>query len=363
LLPLAQAFRDRGDTVAIASGPSFARQAEAAGLDFLPAGLDEEELNARFALDHAEIFTRPIPERRRLAFSRRFGRIDAPARLDELRNQARAFRPDVFVHESAELAAPLVAAELGRVSVQHSFGRMVPWTAIDSAAAEVGPMWERSGLEPEPHAGLFRGPFVDINPPSLHADEPPEGTLVLPHRSVDAAIAEQAGERPLVYATLGTVVTNARTLDVLLAGLAELDADVLLTTGWQNDPADLSAIPANASVERFVPQSEILPRCSLIVTHGGSGSMLGALAHGIPLLVVPHAADQFENAAAAAGAGAARVVMPDELSETAVRDAARALLEDESYRDAAHALAAEIAAMPDAARVAQQIAEQCLSTM
>jgi len=154
---------------------------------------------------------------------------------------------------------------------------------------------------------------------------------------------------------LGTVVRNTATLDVLLAGLADLDADVLLTTGWQNDPAELRAIPANATAERFVPQDEILPRTSLIVTHAGSGSMLGALAHGIPLLAVPHAADQFENAAAVAAAGAGRVVMPDDLSEVAVREAAHALFDDPSYLDAARAVAAEIAAMPSAAEVAEQL--------
>jgi UDP:flavonoid glycosyltransferase YjiC (YdhE family) len=90
--------------------------------------------------------------------------------------------------------------------------------------------------------------------------------------------------------------------------------------------------------------------------------MLGALAHGVPMLAVPHAADQFENATAAAAAGAARVVLPDELSEPAVRDAAGALLDDASYRDAAQDIAAEIAAMPSAAEVVQQIEEQSLST-
>jgi UDP:flavonoid glycosyltransferase YjiC (YdhE family) len=78
------------------------------------------------------------------------------------------------------------------------------------------------------------------------------------------------------------------------------------------------------------------------------------------MLAVPHAADQFENAAASTAAGAARVVMPDELSESAVREATRALLEDPSYRNAARDIAAEIAAMPDAAEVAQQIEEQSL---
>jgi UDP:flavonoid glycosyltransferase YjiC (YdhE family) len=90
--------------------------------------------------------------------------------------------------------------------------------------------------------------------------------------------------------------------------------------------------------------------------------MLGALAHGVPMLAVPHSADQFENTAASTAAGAARVVMPDELSENAIRDAARALLEDPSYRNAARDIAAEIAAMPDAAEVAQQIEEAFLLT-
>jgi MGT family glycosyltransferase len=233
---------------------------------------------------------------------------------------------------------------------------MVSWPAIDGAATAVIPLWERAGVELEPHAGMFRGPLVDICPPSLGSERPPSGTTVLPLRPVDAAVSERPGERPLIYVTLGTVVTSARTLDILLAALADLDADVLLTTGWQNDPADLATIPANASVERFVPQSEILPRCSLIVTHAGSGSTLGALAHGVPMLAVPHAADQFENAAASAAAGAARVVMPDELSESAVRETALALLENSSYRQAAREVAAEIAAMPSAADVAARLA-------
>jgi MGT family glycosyltransferase len=248
-----------------------------------------------------------------------------------------------------------VAAQLGLPSAQHSFGRMVSWNAIEAAAADVAPMWERAGVELEPFAGMFRGPFVDISPPSLDSERPPDGTTVLRRRPVDAIVSDHSGERPLIYVTLGTVVTSSRTLDILLAGLAELDADVLLTTGWQNDPAELTATPANATIERFVPQDEVLPRCSLIVTHAGSGSMLGALAHGVPLLAVPHAADQFENAAASAAAGAARVVMPDELSESAIRETARALLDDASYGDAARAVAAEIASMPSAAEVADRL--------
>jgi UDP:flavonoid glycosyltransferase YjiC (YdhE family) len=356
LVPLAHAFRDRGDDVAFAAAASFASHAEAAGLQLLPTGLDEKEVNARFAPAKAESQTLPIPDRRRFVFTQRFALIEAPARIDDLRAHAQEFRADMLVHDASELASAVVAAQLGIPCVHHSFGRMIPWSTIELAAVEVVPMWERAGVEPAPFAGMFTGPFVDICPPSLDSERPPDGTTVRPRRPVDAVVTNHAGERPLIYVTLGTVVTNVRTLDILLAGLADLDADVLLTTGWQNDPADLRAIPANATVERFIPQDEVLPRCALIVTHAGSGSTLGALAHGVPMLAVPHAADQFENASAAAAAGAARVVMPDDLSEAAIGEAASDLLEAASYRAAAQAVAAEIAAMPSAAEVAEQLA-------
>jgi UDP:flavonoid glycosyltransferase YjiC (YdhE family) len=356
LVPLAHALRDRGDTVVFAAAASHASHAEAAGLELLPTGLDGGEVDARFAQAREHSQTLPIPERRRYVFSQRFALIEAPGRVDELRERALAFEPDLIVHDASELAAAIVGAQLGVTTVHHSFGRMIPWSTIEAAAEHVAPLWERAGVEQAPHAGMFRGPFVDLSPPRLASERPPAGTTVLPRRPVDAQLAEQTGPRPLIYVTLGTVVRNMRTLDVLLAALAELEADVLLTTGWQNDPAELAAVPANATVERYVPQEQVLPRCSLIVTHAGSGSLLGALAHGIPLLAVPHAADQFENAAAASAAGAARVVLPDDLSQDTVREAAEALLEDPSYRNSAHAIAAEIAAMPSAAEVAEQLA-------
>jgi UDP:flavonoid glycosyltransferase YjiC (YdhE family) len=356
LVPLAHAFRDRGDTVLFAAGASHASHAEAAGLELVPTGLDISEVDARFAAAKAHSQTLPIPDRRPYVFSQRFALVEAPARVDELRERALAFEPDLIVHDACELAAAIVGAQLGVTTVHHSFGRMIPWNAIEPAVEHVAPLWERAGVEPAPHAGMFRGPFVDICPPSLDSPRPPAETTVLARRAVHAAVSEQTGPRPLIYVTLGTVVRSVRTLDVLLAALADLDADVLLTTGWQNDPAGLASVPANATVERYVPQENVLPRCSLIVTHAGSGSLLGALAHGIPLLAVPHAADQFENAAAASAAGAARVVMPNDLSEATVRDAAEALLAAASYREAARAIAAEIAAMPSAADVADALA-------
>lgn len=353
LLPLARAFRDRGADVAFATAGSFGRVTEA-GFAHLPAGIDQRELDSRYASHRAEIFTLPIPDRREQAFSRRFALLDSPARVDDLRAQVSAWMPDVLVHESAELAAPLVAALHGLPSVHQSFGRAIPRVAIDRAAAIVAPLWELAGLAPDPDAGMFRGTYVDIAPPSLASEPPPAGTRVIPLRPIERS-APVPTPRPLVYVTLGTVFTNVASYRLLLAALAGLDADVLVTTGLQNDPAELGPLPANTTAERYVPQADVLPRAALVVTHGGSGSMIGALAHGVPMVVVPQQADQFDNATAATTAGAARTLLPDAMTEEAVRDAARAVLEDPRYRDAAEAIAAEIAAMPSPEEVAGRL--------
>jgi UDP:flavonoid glycosyltransferase YjiC (YdhE family) len=71
---------------------------------------------------------------------------------------------------------------------------------------------------------------------------------------------------------------------------------VIATIGRNNDPSALPAAPGNVRVEQYIPQELLLPSCDVVVTHGGSGSMLGALRHGLPLLFLPQGADQFRNA-------------------------------------------------------------------
>ena len=87
--------------------------------------------------------------------------------------------------------------------------------------------------------------------------------------------------------------------------LAPLDARVLLTVGEGRDLSELGALPGNVRVESWVPQETVLSHASAVVTHGGYGSMLGALAHGVPSVGVPlFSFDQWQNAAAVARAGA-----------------------------------------------------------
>jgi UDP:flavonoid glycosyltransferase YjiC (YdhE family) len=81
------------------------------------------------------------------------------------------------------------------------------------------------------------------------------------------------------------------------------------------------------------------------------------LVAGLPLVLVPQGADQFDNARACERAGAARVLMPDQVVPSAVGDAIDAVLRsDSTERAAARRLADEIAAMPAAAEVAEALA-------
>jgi MGT family glycosyltransferase len=163
-------------------------------------------------------------------------------------------------------------------------------------------------------------------------------------------------QQPLVYVTLGTVFNKPELFRPLLQGL-DGSVSALVTTGRNVDPQSLGSWPPSVRVERFVPQAHVLPRCAAVVAHAGSGSVLGALAHGLPLVLVPQGADQFDNAARCAAAGAAVVIAPEELTAEAVRAALKRVLDEPSFAEAARRVQAEIDAMPTSEEVASRLEE------
>ena len=118
--------------------------------------------------------------------------------------------------------------------------------------------------------------------------------------------------RPCVYLTLGTVSFGAvEVISRAIAEIAPLEVDILVTVGPEGDPTALGEVPSNVHVERFVAQSAVLPMVDLIVQHGGTGTVLGALEAGLPQLVLPQGADQFFNAEILTAAGVARALQND----------------------------------------------------
>ena len=107
-------------------------------------------------------------------------------------------------------------------------------------------------------------------------------------------------------------------------------------------------MPANAVVAEFVPQAAVLERADLLVSHSGSGTMLGGLVHGVPQVALPRGTDQPQNAALLARAGAGVVVGPEDYTVDTIRAAVEDVTGDPSFRASAERVRDEIAAMPDA---------------
>ena len=171
-------------------------------------------------------------------------------------------------------------------------------------------------------------------------------TTPRPDRSLPLPVELRQPDRPLVYVTLGTSFNEPAVFATILAALADLPVTVLITTGRDLPAGELGPVPGNAVVTSFIPQEAVLPHCAAVVHHGGAGTALGVLAHGLPSVVLPRGADNFAVAARMAAAAGARTVGPGELTENAVRAAVRGLLDDPGARAAAERIAAEIDAMP-----------------
>jgi len=106
-----------------------------------------------------------------------------------------------------------------------------------------------------------------------------------------------------------------------IAGLAGVPARILATVGPHVREA-LGPLTPNARVEQFVPHSAVLTRARLMVGHAGHGSVMRALWHGVPMVLVPWGRDQGGVAARASHLGVAAVVRPDALTPERIRMAA-----------------------------------------
>jgi UDP:flavonoid glycosyltransferase YjiC (YdhE family) len=354
MLPLAHALAEAGHDVAFASGEPVAGEAEADGFTAFRAGPDMDFMEPRSRRVRGLAAALPPSHIRSFVFAELFVRVELEPRANDLIKIVEQWAPHLAVHEVAEFAAPLVATMVGIPYVDHSFGPAVQSDVLRAAGEAAAPYWSSRGLVPHPLGGLYRYLYLDVCPPSLQVPEAVAGAV----QRIRSVATQPPATRvpwldalrglPIVYITLGTVYN--RNLDVfraLLAGFRDEALNVVVTVGKQNDPAVLGRQPPNIHVHQYIPQELLLPHCAAVVTHGGAGSTLGALAFGLPLLVVPQGADQFYNAERVVAAGAGVQLMPDRLTANSVCDAVRLLLHDDTFRDAAHRIKDELDAMPD----------------
>jgi UDP:flavonoid glycosyltransferase YjiC (YdhE family) len=110
--------------------------------------------------------------------------------------------------------------------------------------------------------------------------------------------------------------------------------------------------PPHVHVAAWLDLADEWARCRVGACHGGAGTMLGGLAQGVPLLLLPVAADQFRNAAALQAVGAGLALQGEAQTEAAMRQALQRLHDEPAFTQAAGCMADEIAAMPQAGAVA-----------
>ena len=365
-IPLGRALVEAGHELIVASGADLEPRAAENELPLEQAGPTAME-GAMRAFADPQVKAAPPGDRIRFPAAM-FGSVIPSDKLPALRSLARSQPPDLVVHPPVDLAGPLLAADLGLPSVCYGFAQPFDTDVLAAIAARARPLWEAAGIEPDPWAGVYRGCYLDPCPPALggQLSVPAAGGArpirpeVPGNRNASLpAWADRLGDRPVVYISLGTapLFNQPEKFAPLLAGLADLDLEVVVTVSHLNDPAALGQLRANVHVERWLPLSALLPRCDAVICHAGTGTMLAALAAGLPLVLVPQGADQFDNARACERAGAARALLPDQVSATAVRHAIRGILDSGSTeRIAALRLAGEIAAMPPAADVVEALA-------
>jgi UDP:flavonoid glycosyltransferase YjiC (YdhE family) len=369
LVPFIEACRRAGHDVAVAAPPELGERVAKTGASFFPFAHPGD---AALRPIWERLRGLPADEANRVVLSEIFAGVDAAVALPELCRTVERFRPGLVIRESQEYAA-IVAAE--RFGVPHarvaiSVG-MLETKGFEYTAPVLDTHRARLDLPLDPSGSSLRAePSLTQIPASFEFPEgSPPAELVsrfrVPRQKPNALSDWWSGSQaPLVYLTLGTVAGSMDHLRsayrAALDAVAALPVRVLLTIG--NDlPLDaLGAVPANVHVERFVPQGDVLPNAAAVICHGGTGSVLGALAHGVPLVVTSMFADQPLNAERVGAVGAGIGFQPAAATPDALRAALTRVLQEPSFRVGARRLAAEIDALPAIERAVDRIVELAL---
>lgn len=351
LLPVACAARDAGHEVAVAGSGGLVARIQEHGLAAYATSPQPHHDQAPTSVTRRplEVMDAPAAE---TEFAQNFASRGARRMASAMPEVIRDFRPDLILRDETDLGTT-IAAELADVPVAiHLVLASGLLIRRELVVPQLDVVRAEHGLPADP--GLSRlstGLVLSQAAPSFRSSEAQLQLTPTYYRSGRASSTpgHASNRRPRVYVTLGTIFAGASgdLFERLLAGLAELDADVIATVGVATDPADLGPQPANVRVERFLPQDEVLAGVDLVVSHGGLGSLMATLARGLPSLLLPLGADQPHNAVRAADLGVAVTLDAATVTAEDVAATARAVLEDDLMWRRCSAVADEILALPD----------------
>lgn len=99
---------------------------------------------------------------------------------------------------------------------------------------------------------------------------------------------ERLDGRPLVYASLGTLQNNREaTFRCFADACAGLNVQLVMSHGGGLTSEQAASLGNRALVVPYAPQTDLLARCALTLTHAGLNTVLDSLAHGVPLVAIP----------------------------------------------------------------------------
>lgn len=328
-LGIATVLERRGHEVRFFGRPEMIGRVEAAGLRAV------ELEHARTDLDRYSFHALPTV----------FGYTSSRAVGEELVDVVEANDPDVVVIDAMFAAALNVAPRFGRPSavMLHTFlYRLIDgWRANFAMQSESR---QRAGFDALPSLDELWGERDLLHVNTLSAFD---GEAVVEWRNVmhGAPVLTSEGRAvsvtspwstddptPVVLLSFSTVTEqrDQAMLQRALDALADLPVHVVATTGAIVDPAELVA-PTNAWLTSFADHDQLMERAALVVGHGGHGTTMRALRHGLPIVGIPaKGADQAPNLQMVEAWGAGRALPPD-ADVAGIRAAACEVLEDDRF--------------------------------
>jgi MGT family glycosyltransferase len=338
---LAVQLRERGHEIAAIAPPSIEGVIRAAGFDYIAD---------RSMAPYDPVTDFPDDEIAWMLKNVWLGPAVAQARgvteaIEDARAEAVVCDDTIFGAMAAAEASGLPSAAL------HStvYGRIRRLALDDGARA----FWE-SGLAPlnDARVGLGLGSVESVFDQEAELDRlllltteefsDPEDVLPDNARFVGpplpAATSRRAplgpGSAPVVLVSLSTGnMGQAGMIQKIVNALATMPVRGVVTLGAAMAGTDLD-VPANVTVYDELPHGELLPEAAAVVTHAGHGTVMAALAYGVPLVCVPMGRDQHGVAARVEACGAG-VVADAEGSPADIASALGRVLSEAAYRSAA----------------------------
>jgi UDP:flavonoid glycosyltransferase YjiC (YdhE family) len=355
-IALARALRGRGHEVLVETWERWREAVEAEGVGFTAA---------------EEYRTFPPPPA---------GSEDAASVADAaiaLAPLMKDFRPDVVVNDILTLAPALAAERAGvrrATLIPHvypvhepgmpffAFGALPPRTTAGRAMwraslplmtaglrrgrRELNATREAVGLAPVEriHGGISQelalvATFPQLEyprrwPPGVHVTGPMEFELPYPE------IELPEGDEPLVLVAASTAQDpEMRLVRAALEALTDEPVRVVATTNRREQLGPAPQAPGNSVVVDWLSYSQVMPRASLVICHGGHGTVARALAAGVSVLCCPHVGDMTENGARVAWAGAGLTLPWRLMGAGSIRWAVRRTLADRRFAERAREIA------------------------